>query len=176
MNIQFRFQFVDKVHRSLVHKWLKEPHVAKWFYGQGLENTIRHLDKFLEGKALAAYWLAFDKDHPFAFLITSKVQKPKDTLTKYCKEKGEAITLDLLIGDLNYLGKGLALRLIQEFLISQFPKVSEVLIDPEKTNTHAIHVYQKVGFQIVEDFIPSHSPHPHCMMRLSMKTLHNAKM
>jgi hypothetical protein len=48
---QFRYNFrpVDEAHRSLVHSWLKQPHVAKWFYGQGLENTIKHLDEFLLG-------------------------------------------------------------------------------------------------------------------------------
>ena len=172
---QFRFNFkpVDKAHRSLVHSWLKEPHVAQWFYGQGLENTFRHLDEFLQESSCSQYWLAYDKNHPFAFLITSSVCKPTDELTKWCKDAGEAITLDMLIGDTKYLGKGLSHVLIEEFLLSQFPQVSEVLIDPEATNSHAIHIYKKVGFKVVGEFIPSHSPHPHYMMHLDMKKLIN---
>ena len=77
----------------------------------------------------------------------------------------------MLIGDLNYLGKGLAHILIREFLLSQFPQVAEVLIDPEASNSRAVHVYQKAGFKILGEFIPSHSPHPHLMMRLSMREL-----
>lgn len=40
-NQAFRFHFkpVDREHRSLVHHWLKEPHVAKWFYGRGVSGT-----------------------------------------------------------------------------------------------------------------------------------------
>lgn len=167
----FNFKPVDKEHRPLVHSWLRQPHVAKWFYGQGLENTFKHLDEFLEGSTFSQYWLAFDKNHPFAFLITSTVCKPTDELTRWCSEEGSAITLDMLIGDTSYLGKGLSHILIQEFLSSQFPQVDEVLIDPEATNTHAIHIYQKVGFKILEEFIPSHSPHPHYMMRLNLKEL-----
>ena len=169
----FRFDFkpADKAYRSLIHTWLAQPHVTKWFYGEGLQNTLNHLDEFLERASSTQYWLAYDEGHPFAFLITSSVCKPDDALTKWCTEEGAAITLDLLIGDTMYLGKGLSPILIQEFLVSQFPQVTEVLIDPEATNAHAIHIYKKVGFTVLGEFIPSHSPHPHYMMRLDMKKL-----
>lgn len=178
MSSKFRFHFkpVDQAHRSLVHSWLKQPYIAEWFYGQGLENTLKHLDEFLQGPSMAQYWLAYDNNHPFAFLITSSVCKPDDELTKWCSKEGDAITLDMLIGDPDYLGKGLSNSLIKEFLLSQFPQVDEVLIDPEATNTRAIHVYQKVGFRILKEFIPSHSPHPHYMMRLNMQELTDRKV
>ena len=172
-NQGFRFHFkpVDRAHQSLVHHWLKQPHVAKWFYGQGLQNTLNHLDDFLNGSSSGQYWLGFDQNRPFAFLITSSVEKPKDKLTKWCSPEGVAITLDLLIGETDYLGKGLSRIVIQEFLLSQFPNVVEVLIDPEATNSHAIHIYKKVGFEVLGEFIPSHSPNLHYMMRLEMKKL-----
>lgn len=155
MSSSFRFQFkpFSKEDRALVHGWLKQPYVAKWFYGKGLENTLRGLDDFLEEVSTSQYWIAFEKEHPFAFLITSSVEKPEDELTRYCILEGKAITLDLLIGDAKYLGRGLSHLVIQEFLLSHFPNVSEVLIDPEASNAHAIHIYQKVGFRIVEQFI-----------------------
>lgn len=171
LETSFRFQFrhVQKTDRALVHSWLKQPHVAEWFYGQGLQNTFKHLDEFLEGATFAQYWLGFDQGRPFTFLITSFVDKPTDALTKWCLQSGQTITLDMLIGDVNYLGKGYAVQVIQEFLLSQFPGVDEVLIDPEATNLKAIHVYQKAGFEKVGEFIPSHSPHPHYMMRMNLQ-------
>lgn len=174
-NPEFRFHFqpVDKAHRPLVHAWLKQPHVAKWFYGQGLQNTLNHLDDFLNGSSSGQYWLGLDQKRPFALLITSSVEKPHDELTKWCTKDGEAMTLDLLIGETDYLNKGYSSLLIQDFLLSQFPNVTEILIDPETTNSHAIHIYKKVGFTILGEFIPSYSPHPHYMMRLDMQTLKN---
>lgn len=171
MTSTFRFHFtrVAPAQRSLVHNWLRKPHVAEWFYEQGLENTFKGLDEFLCGSSLCQYWLAYDKNHPFAFLITSSVCKPSDALSHWCSGEGDAITLDMLIGDTNYLGKGLSQLLIREFLVSQFSEVTEVLIDPEATNLRAVHVYQKAGFSILGEFIPSHSPNLHYMMRLSMK-------
>src|SRR5579872_1570738 len=170
-NHRFRFKHLDPEHCSLVHRWLREPHVAKWFYGQGLQNTLNHIDDFLNGSAKGQYWLGYDQNRPFAFLITSRVEKPQDGLTRWCSKEGDAITLDLLIGEADYLGKGLSHLVIQEFLLSQFPNVAEVLIDPEATNSHAIHIYKKVGFEVLGEFIPSHSPHLHYMMRLDMERL-----
>ena len=103
----FYFKLVDEAHRALVLGWLVQPHVAEWFYGEGLKNTMEQLDAFLHGSSIFQYWLGLDKNLPFALFITSFVSKPRDELTKWCTEKGEAITLDMLIGDLNYLGKRL---------------------------------------------------------------------
>lgn len=170
---KFHFKPVDQAHRSLVHQWLQQPHAAKWFYGQGLQNTLDHLDDFLKGASKAEYWLGYDQEFPFVFLITSYVEKPSDVLSRWCSKEGEAITLDILIGETSYLGKGLSHIVIREFLLSQFPRVAEVLIDPEATNSHAIHIYKKVGFTILSEFIPTHSPHPHYMMHLDMQNLEN---
>lgn len=104
---RFRYKKVSSEERAIVHQWLKEPHVAKWFYGQGLENTLTHLDDFLRGSSFSTYWLSYDQNRPFAFFITSSVDKPDDPLSSWCQEEGSAITLDMLIGDLDYLGKGL---------------------------------------------------------------------
>jgi RimJ/RimL family protein N-acetyltransferase len=65
--------------------------------------------------------------------------------------------------------------MVQEFLISQFSTMKKVLIDPKATNRRAIHVYQKVGFKIVGEFIASWHPVPHYQMELDMKDLLEAK-
>jgi hypothetical protein len=168
---QFSFERVLVKYQKLILSWFQQPHVTEWFCGQGLENTIQELNKFLHGSSIFQYWLAFDQQHPFALLMTSSVDKPSDELTRWCSDTGETITLDILIGDSNYLGKGIAHHLIQRFLVSRFPHVKEVLIDPDATNLRAIHVYKKAGFQIIGEFIPSHSTNLHCMMRLKMNEI-----
>lgn len=99
-----------------------------------MQNTLNGLENFFQGKSDTTYWVGYDKEIPFAFLITSP-------------EGQDATTVDLFICDLNYLGKGLAVSMIREFLIGHFSHVKKVLIDPEATNTRAIHVYQKAGFR-----------------------------
>ena len=160
MSSKFRFTFkpVEAKDQPLVHEWLVQPHVAEWIHGVGLQNTLNGLEKFFQGESDTTYWIGYDKDIPFAFLITSS-------------EGDDATTLDLFICDLNYLGKGIAVPMIHDFLISQFPNVKRLLIDPEATNKRAIHVYQKVGFKIIGEFIASWHPVPHYQMELYMKDL-----
>lgn len=158
----FYFEPAKPSQRALIHGWLKQTYIKEWIHGAGLQNTLNGLEKFFQGESNTSYWIAHDKDIPFAFLITSP-------------EGNDATTLDLFICDLNYLGKGIAVPMIQEFLISQFPNVKRVLIDPEATNTRAIHVYHKAGFKIIGEFIASWHPVPHYQMELYMKDLLETK-
>jgi len=56
-------------------------------------------------------------------------------------------------------------------LLSHFSDISEVFINPEKANERAIHVYQKIGFCIMGEFIAFWHPVPHYIMKLNMKDL-----
>lgn len=154
----FTFALADVSQKPLIVDWLDQEHVRKWFHGVGLKNTLEDLDKFFKGTSLFQHWIGYDQGIPFAFLSTSY-------------EGADAITLDLFIGDLRFLGKGLSAPLIREFLLSQFSHKKQVLIDPEITNTIAVHVYQKVGFKIIGEFIASWHPIPHYKMSLNMKDL-----
>ncbi len=105
--------------------------------------------------------------------MTSLVGGPydsQDAYNKWLEDGKKTITLDLLIGEESFLGKGLASQMIQEFLSDNLLQVSTVLIDPESANFKAIHVYEKVGFKKIEEFIPKFNPIPHWMMRLRIKS------
>jgi hypothetical protein len=52
----FHFTPASADYRSLIHIWLTKPHVAEWFYGQGLENTIKYLVAFLQGDSKLQSW------------------------------------------------------------------------------------------------------------------------
>ena len=144
--------------RALLHKWFDQEHIKEWMHGVGLQNTLNVLEKFFEAKSDTTYWVCYDKNTPFAFLITSPEGK-------------DATTLDVFICDTNYLGKGLAVPMFRNFLTSHFSQMTKILIDPEVTNTRAIHVYEKVGFKIIGEFIASWHPVPHFQMKLEMVKL-----
>src|SRR3989344_600508 len=160
--IDFRFAPAQPTHRSLIHQWLDQKYIKEWIHGAGLQNTLNGLEKFFRGESDTTYWIVYDEDIPFAFLITSP-------------EGNDAITLDLFICNLNYLGKGLSAPMIQEFLTTHFSHVKRVLIDPEATNTRAVQAYQKMGFKITGEFIASWHPVPHYQMELRMKDLLDKK-
>lgn len=153
-----QFRPAQSSQRELLHNWFKQEHIQEWMHGIGLQNTLNGLEKFFHGQSTTTYWIGYDGGIPFAFLITSP-------------EGNDAVALDVFICDLNYLGKGLAVAMIKDFLTTHFSHVKRVVIDPEATNTRAIHVYQKVGFKIIGEFIAKWLPVPHYMMELYMRDL-----
>lgn len=172
MNQYFEFAPVNEESVPLIHQWLAQDYINEWLHGQGLENTFKNLDEFIQGKTDCSHWIAFDNGVPFGYLIVSPITlDSNDAYGQYCS--GEAITLDVFIGNPSYIGKGIAHVMIQQFLLNQFPTIQEVIIDPEAGNQRAIRVYEKVGFKIVGERIAPWHPVPHFVMRLNMEELRN---
>ncbi|MFK7824498.1 MAG: GNAT family N-acetyltransferase [Oligoflexales bacterium] len=149
-----------------VKTWLTKPHITEWLHSEGLNNTFVSLDESFIGDSDMEHWIAYEDGNPFGYLITSEVDKNFSDVSGIDSDCGKAITLDLFIFDEDYLGRGYGTRMIKEFLLSMFPNITDVLIDPEIRNERAIHVYKKVGFKIIKEFIASWHPVPHYQMHL----------
>lgn len=170
---------VTRHHKAMILKWLEAPHVAEFFYGDGLKNTLRNLDLSCDGVnhngAYAFYhWVAYHDETPFAFIMTSPVEgpyDPEDAYNQWYEAGARVSTLDLLIGEPDFLGKGLASQMIQTFIRQQYSDIYYFLIDPEAGNTKAIHVYEKAGFRKIGEIVPPFNPKPHVMMRLDVNQL-----
>ena len=168
------FEELRKDQEEMVKEWLAQDYVAEFWNGVGLENTLKSISRFVNGKeTIFTLWIAYDEKTPFAYLMTSTIDPKKDQPHgTYMKPGSSAISLDLLIGNQDYLGKGLSHKMIQEFLLHKFGEMSDVFIDPGTNNPKAIHVYEKAGFVKREEFIPDWDPkHPCLLMQLKMETL-----
>lgn len=176
---QLSFHPFGKADQKLALEWLEKPHVKKWYHGQGLMNTINHLDLYAKGVRTNGnyhfdFWVAYLGKDPFGLLMTSPIEGPcnlQDPYNKWFEEGKEIITLDVLIGEERFLGKGLGQRMIRELLLDKFSRCNKVLIDPSTNNIKAIHIYEKVGFKKIEEFCPDYDPTPHWMMHLDMEYL-----
>lgn len=158
---------------ELVLEWLQRPHVAEWFHGEGLKTTILEMEKFARNEtSIYDFWVSFCDGIPFGLLMTSKLseEEASDNGSYFSKwAKGENMhTLDLLIGDTRFLGKGLSTSMIREFIEQKLSYADIIFIDPEASNKKAIHVYEKAGFQKLEKFIASWHPVPHWLMQLEV--------
>ena len=58
-----------------------------------------------------------------------------------------------MIGEESFLGRGLSYLSLRKFIEEQ-DDVTAFLIDPEVSNTKAIHVYEKAGFEKIKTFTP----------------------
>ena len=112
-NSNLRFSQVEISHKEIILKWFQEDHVKEFFYGDGVQNTLRNLDLFCQGindngSYTFHHWVAFYKDVPFAFIMTSPVAGLYDENDEYNKwhvDSSKTYTLDLLIGEKDFLGK-----------------------------------------------------------------------
>lgn len=157
-SFRFTFKLAKPADRKRIHAWLEQDYIREWIHGVGLKNTLEGLETFFKGGSTDQHWIAYEGKVPFAYLMTGL-------------DGDDAITLDLFICEPDFLGKGLSVPMIQEFLISQFSNIKTVFIDPEATNTRAVHVYQKAGFKIIGEFIASWHPVLHYKMKLNMQDL-----
>ena len=177
------FETVKPIHIKTLLSWFSENHVKEFYYGEGLENTLRNLELYCKGinnngSYSFEHWIASYNKVPFAFLMISPVTgpfDPNDDYDKWYAEDKKTFTLDLLIGNKDFLGKGIAHELIHDFILSQYSFADVFIIDPESKNTKAIHVYEKVGFKKVGEFLPAFNPKPHIMMRVDVAQLKNYK-
>ena len=177
MNPKLSFTPLTAALKAEVLAWFKTEHVAQFFYGDGLQNTLNNIDLYCQGinhngRYAFDHWVAWCDGTPFGFLMTSPIAGPydaKDPYKKWFIADRQTITLDLLIGPETFLGQGLAAPMINGLLHSPLLHADYCLIDPAEANTKAIHVYQQAGFQPVERFFPSFDPTvAHIMMRMAI--------
>ncbi|WJW79891.1 GNAT family N-acetyltransferase [Bartonella sp. TP] len=148
----------------LLLKWLKAPHVKKWWdqdviYTMGLVKE--KFGKYIHG-------IAFSKNlshKTYAYIICVheemvgyiQVYNARD----FSNENGLDLStisdsicgVDLFIGEQAFLHKGWGTRILNEFLNQIVtPHFDCCLIDPAKDNLVALKAFKKAGFKILEQF------------------------
>lgn len=166
MNIHFKKATINQI--NTIFSWLDEPHVQEFW-----DNTQAHKDdivNFVNGRIQPSsyadgkyiYWIASDGDHPYAMLMTIQetIDEPIDEIKLlHLSTMGHTYSMDYMIGDKNYFGKGYGAKTLVEFVNffrREFDSEADTfLIDPEVSNPRAKHVYMKAGFEYVGDFAMS---------------------
>ncbi len=152
--------------KTMIFSWLAEPHVQEFW-----DNSQAHKDdivNFINGRKEAShycngkyiYWIALSDKKPFAMIMTIQAS-PEDDIEElklsHLSKTGNTYGIDFMIGNPNYLGKGYAATTLAEFIDffqQEFdPKADTFLIDPTADNPRAKHVYEKAGFEHVDDFM-----------------------
>lgn len=164
MCIQFvKASFSNK---EIIFSWLEEPHVKEfWDNSQGHKDDIIN---FIGGRkepsdycsGLYTYWVGLIDEKPYSLIMAFK-ENPSDNRPQlkndHLSKTGTTYSLDFMIGDKNCIGKGLGAKTLEAFTVflknEYDPSVDTFFIDPDITNQRAKHVYEKTGFQYIDDFI-----------------------
>lgn len=158
-----KFERASLQYKDTIFHWLAEPHMREFW-----DNTQEHKDdilNFIHGRpqhyfyGTTRYWVGLMNHEPYS-LILSDIFFPEQDLSALHQNNmsvaGHTIGLDFGIGNKKYLGCGLAVPTLQEFMSfykkSIDPFADTFFIDPDPNNPRAIHVYAKAGFEQVGEY------------------------
>jgi len=161
-----RFEKAGLQHQPTLFRWLIEPHVQEfWDNSEAHQNDILN---FMHGRkepssyadGLYVYWVGFIDKNPYSLLMTIREdpgQERPQIKNDHLSKTGTTYSLDYMIGNKDYWGKGLGAQTLTEFITffqqEVDPQADMFFIDPDINNPRAKHVYQKAGFKHVGNFI-----------------------
>ena len=153
------FRKAIKSDKDLLKNWFNKPHVQKFW--DNSPEMWENVESYLNGKkVLYDYWIGSFEKAPFCLIITSDASEydpnapgSENILLPCIDPKEKTWTIDFMIGEESFLGKGLSYLSLCKFTEDQ-NDVNAFIIDPEVSNTKAIHVYEKAGLKRVGAFTP----------------------
>lgn len=154
---RIEFEPLRETDLPLLHRWLNTPHVSRWWKIDGVrlpsfELVRQHYLRHINGERPAACFVIKCDGHPAGMIETYLLDNFPDE--KESLDLSESYAgLDILIGEENYLHRGLGSRILSKFLkevvFTRFD-VNSCIIDPEPENKIAIRAYEKTGFRFLK--------------------------
>ncbi len=148
---QIQFRPLAHADLELMHRWLNNDFVARWWPGwPSLEQVrARYLPRIEERNATKGYIIEFDAT-PIGFIQCYRDVADAPHFAALFEEPERAAGIDLFLGDRASAYRGLGPRIIRQFLreiVFEAAATNLCMIDPAQNNAPAIRAYQKAGFQ-----------------------------
>lgn len=145
----YKFRPLENEDLPMFYRWVKQPHIAKWWLSDSYEAFAATYQPDIQIKNTV---------HPFIMYLD---QKPigyahyydTDKWMRSRREPTGTIGIDIIIGEIDYLGKGHGTEFVRKFVAKIFKETTapKIIIDPNVENTIAIRCYEKVGFKGIKE-------------------------
>ena len=144
MTINFIQMKKDNIDYELLHKWSEEPFIQEWFEQRSLsleeikekyDNKVNHSNQTLYYIEVDNKIIGFFQYYPY-------------------EKDDEMIEYDVLIGEENYLNKGIGTEVVKKINqhIFDHSDKNKIVVRPCKRNKRACHCYEKSGFELIKDY------------------------
>lgn len=171
MTEDIEFKTLEKEHFPLLHRWLNEPHVKRWYNENidlsRIEAVIEKYTPYINGVKPTRAFIIFHAKKPIGYIQTYRINDYPE-YSKHLALGEEAAGIDLYIGDADYVYKGLGSEIIKQFMkdfIFEQTDVSSCVIGPEPKNVSAIRAYKKAGFSDLKTVQLPNEPEPEYIMK-----------
>ena len=157
---------------DLMHRWLNTAHVRRWWYAEGSSyaEIEEHYLPAIEGREATKLFLILYEGEPIGFIQSYRISAEDDEAYASLVDVEDSAGVDLLIGDPEYLYRGLGRHVIRRFLSEHVftdPGVEVCVIGPEPKNAAAIRAYEKAGFRYFKTIRVPGEPQPEYLMKLT---------
>lgn len=159
------FEPLTKADFPLLVKWLNENHVRAWYDGDKIWNEQSVEKKYLTyterykrlvieentiEKPIYPYIIRIDEVKVGYIQYYDSRSFPHEHGHDFDDLPQNTASLDMYIGEIDFLGKSLGPKIINLFLKDYvFKNYQYCLVDPDSSNLAAIKAYQKAGFSII---------------------------
>lgn len=155
----------------LLYNWLNEPFVKEW-YGRDeksdLESVTKKYTPRIEGKDPTHCFIVSYETIPFGYIQTYKLSDYPDFVQHLDVDPETIAGIDLFIGNMDFVGKGLGGAMLKKFLkevVFTQDDINACIIDPEPKNIRAIKSYEKAGFKYLKTIqVPKEKEPEYLMM------------
>jgi RimJ/RimL family protein N-acetyltransferase len=120
----------------LITQWLNKPHIIKWY--ESIDEWLTELNQRNGEFSWLHHFVVIYGDTPIGFCqyydCFDSVRFEEWNGRKFTK-RGEVYSIDYLIGEESYLGKGYGKELVKQLTDLVFSLgASEIIVDPDKEN------------------------------------------
>ena len=131
-------------------EWLKLSHVAAWYHEP--EDWIYEVKNQAIEYPWLYHYIAEEQGRPIGFCQYYEYANSGEDWHGSIPLEG-TYSIDYLIGDVNYLGKGYGAKMLQLLLdkIRQGPKAKRIIVQPEELNAASCGVLRSIGFHFDEE-------------------------
>jgi|GEM_PF-1503565 len=143
MNITY--QPLHPEHFKLLYDWIAQPHVAAWWSDpHDWEIFLQKYSEKIESPYRGCFIIEIDQQ-PIGYIQWYQANK----FPEWQNQPDGTYGVDLYIGNLEFIGKGYGTQIVKQFvrLLLKKPNVTNIIANPDISNTAAIRCYEKAGFK-----------------------------
>ena len=158
----------------LMQRWLNTPHVLEWFNEPfTLEETIQHYGSKVTGEDATQPYLVLYGDMPIGYIQSYRISDHPE-YAQHVQVEETAAGVDLFIGEVEYVHRGLGPHLLRRFLrevVFAMPGIESCVIGPQPQNRIAIRAYERAGFRYLKTIQVPSEPAPEYLLRIRREEL-----
>jgi RimJ/RimL family protein N-acetyltransferase len=164
------FRPMEREDLSRMRRWLNTPHVREWYSEEPrtLDQVEAHYLTRINGEDPTRPFIILCDSTPIGYIQSYRIADYPD-YARYVAVEEDAAGVDLLIGEVAYVHRGLGSAILRQFLRARvFGEMSVVscLIGPQPKNAIAIRAYEKAGFRYLKTIKVPDEPEPEHLMRI----------